>query len=94
MSSATPTYRIEFAPARHPFNGRVYHQTVGCWQGRASQKRLDEFMESFINSMKPGGVNEHQAVDGWLPVPAAASIVRQSTGEVVATWEHPAFLAV
>lgn len=87
MSSITPTFRVEL---------RVIgsHWTPAAWPtkhaGRPSDATLAAYVASLEASTRPGGVNAHLGET----VVRTAKVVRQSTGDVVATYEAPLFAAV
>ena len=58
--------------------------------GRPSDATLKAHVERFEASCQPGGVNSHI---GPLVV-WSAKIIRQSTGEVIATYKGPLFAVV
>jgi hypothetical protein len=78
--TTTPTYRIEITEA----NGRV---GINAWRreyGKPTTAAIAAYVDAFAQSCLPGGINSHIA---HLALPAiTARIVRQATGEVVATW--------
>lgn len=85
--SYTPAYRVEYSDQ----GGK--HQTA--WSGPTTIERLALWIQAGIDSMKVGGCNEHVSKSlGYLPVPHKARIIRQATGETVATWKAPAFMAI
>lgn len=83
--SITPKYRVEAKEQ----NGKAW---AASWRGRATEKRLAEYVAGTNESMKPGGVNEHvsRAV-GFIPVIREARIIEQRTGEIVAHYKAPLF---
>jgi hypothetical protein len=92
----TPTYRLEWE-WYHPTHGvqRVRQSWNQQCHGRANAEQLARYVASMIESFKPGGVNYHVSESsGVIVVPHRARIVRQKTGEVVAEWEAPAFMAI
>jgi hypothetical protein len=45
--SITPPYRLVIDGSR------------GIWRGRPSQKALNQYVYAYIDSLRPGGANEH-----------------------------------
>lgn len=85
--STTPTFRCEMKISSG-------HCTPMGWDtkhaGRPSDATLKAHVEHFEASTKPGGVNDHiGATVVW-----SAKIIRQSTGETVATYQGPMFAVV
>lgn len=60
--------------------------------GRPTDATLSKYVFTYAKSLEPGGCNWHlsQAL-GVLPYPTAAKVIRQATGEVVATWRAAPF---
>lgn len=90
--SYMPKYRIEFSDQGGP-------QFPQAWRvreyGKPTTENIEKWVHSLVDSMKIGGVNEHisRAV-GYIPVPNRAKVVNQYTGETVATWTAPMFMAI
>lgn len=89
----TPTFRIE----SRWFGRQVSNMEWKTKEyGRPTTENIDRYVTTMEESMKPGGVNAHL---GFSPI-LEVQIVRQSTGEVVASWERnkhrnePAFQVV
>jgi len=62
------------------------------WRGKATQKRLEEYVMQYGKSLELGGANEHISKSlGYIPYPNKAILIRQSTNEVVATWQAAMF---
>jgi len=62
--------------------------------GPTTAKRLAAWIAEYIASLKIG-VNQHISLKaGYIPVPHRAAIINQRTGETVATWTAPAFMAI
>ena len=81
--SITPTYRLEFN------DGKPQMQ---AWKGRATDQALERWIYSYAKSLELGGVNQHISLSlGHIPYLYSARIVRQATGEVVATWKAGMF---
>ena len=85
--SYTPVYRLEF------YEGR---SEKGCmvqaWKGKATTQALEQWVFSYSKSLELGGVNQHISLSlGHIPYLYSARIVRQATGEVVATWKAGMF---
>lgn len=82
--STTPTFAVHFA-----IPGQRW--TPAAWNtkrdGRPSEATLARYIEALEASTAPGGCNAHL---GKVTV-TSARVVRQSTGETVATYEAPAF---
>lgn len=85
--TTTPTYRVEFTVAGS-------YWTPSGWNvkrdGRPSEKALAAYVRTLEASTKPGGCNEHLG----QTVIRSASIVRQSNGMTVATYDAPVFEVV
>ena len=79
MNTRTPTHRVEYF--RVIANGRPVHHTPSAFRGRASDARLAEYIKGLEDSTLPGGCNEHLGCTRS----GAARIIRQATGETVAT---------
>lgn len=85
-SSSMPTFRVEY-------NSTPYLAS-GSWRvkdnGRPSTKNLAAHVERLRASFLPGGANQHiGALWGYdALVIRSARVVRQATGDVVATWEQ------
>lgn len=78
--TTTPTYRIETTEA----NGRTSKFAWRREYGKPTTENIAAYVDGFVKSCLPGGVNSHIA---HLVAPTvAARIVRQSTDEVIATW--------
>lgn len=76
----TPKYRLEMA-------GMTF-----AWSGKPTQKRLEEFVFKYADSLKAGGVNEHiSKALGYVPYPSHAIIVDQATKDIVVEWKAAAF---
>lgn len=96
----TPTYRLEVTEnARKSYTAplRGMHNTFG-WKakeyGKPTTANLEKWITAYHESLKLGGCNEHLSRSlGYLPTLKAAKIIRQSTGEVMAEWNAPAFMA-
>jgi hypothetical protein len=71
--------------------------TIGfsqAWRGPVTAKRLAQWVESYHNSLKTGGANAHLSEHyGYIPLLKEARIVNQETGNIVATWKAPMFMA-
>jgi hypothetical protein len=88
-NSYTPTFRLEIEVfggqvSRQEWNTRKRARRPGL--GRPTKANIDKWVSDFEDSCKPGGVNSHL---GFSPV-LNARIVRQATGEVVASWNRKA----
>ena len=88
--SITPTFRIEASA------GAVIPMIWDCKQdGRPNAANLETLVLDYIVSTYPGHPNEHISRSlGYIPVPNWARVVRQKTGEVVAQWTAPVFMAL
>jgi hypothetical protein len=66
-----------------------------AWKGRVSEKRLEEWVYRYIDSLQAGGANEHiSAALGVIPLPTFAAIRRNYLGtSYLATWKAPMFMA-
>jgi len=68
-------------------------ETMLAWEGAATQKRLEAYVIKYIESLKPGGVNEHISESlGYVPIPTEAVIKNQNSWNTKAHWKAPAFL--
>jgi hypothetical protein len=85
--SITPTYRIEFRLAGS-------YWTPSGWNvkrdGRPTDERLAQYVADLEASTREGGVNAHLGEQVVL----SAKVVRQSSGEIVASYAKPMFSAV
>lgn len=84
--STTPTYRVEFQIASPARIGWTPMRWDGKHLGRVSDANLAKMVKVYEDATKPGGVNAHL---GETTI-AAARVIRQATGDVVATfgtWE-------
>lgn len=87
--STTPTFRLEILG--HTGN---FSMTNGAWNvqrrngcpgdGQPSTESLDRYVTSFEASLRPGGSNAHLGIFSLT----SCQIVRQSSGDVVATWKR------
>lgn len=85
--TVTPTYRMEY------WDQGGHHQQA--WSGRPTNANLAKYIRAHIKSLKKGGVNYHVSLAlKYIPVPHKARIVRQKTGDVVATWKAPSFMVI
>lgn len=88
--SVTPTFRVETT-------GTI-GMTPACWNtksyGRPSEKTAREYVEKFNESLEPGKCNEHIRKAYPNARMTGAKIIRQSTGEVVASYAAPMFQVV
>jgi hypothetical protein len=66
---------------------------VMIWRGRATDKRLERWVNDYTASLHNGGVNAHiSKALGYIPVPSKARIERNTTGgQTVASWNAPMF---
>ena len=88
--STTPTHRIEIRTndlkvmESYPWDSKHY----GC----ATSVNLEKWRTVMNASFQPGGVNEHiTEARGVVPHIISAKLIRQSTGEMVAETQMPAF---
>lgn len=91
--TVTCTYRLEV------WEGRNKPVTPMCWNskgwGRPTKANLAKWVSKYIKSLQKGGANYHVSRSlGYIPVPTKAKIIRQKTGEVVATWLAPKFMVI
>lgn len=91
--SITPTYRIEIQDQTHR---QERNAPKMAWRskdaGCANDANLKAYILAYAKSQEKGGTNEHiSTILGDIPYPHAARIVRQRTGEVVATWQAGMF---
>lgn len=83
--SLTPTYRVEYYD-------QAKHKRHCAWEGRATDKRLAQWVKDLNYSFMPGGVNVHISHSlRYMPHVHKAKIIRQATGEIVAVYHAPAF---
>jgi len=88
--SKTPKYRIEIDEQSPNIGLERTHQMA--WEGRATSKRLEEYVMMYAKSLEHGGVNYHISKDlGYIPYPVRARIVEQKTRKIVAQWQAAAF---
>jgi hypothetical protein len=88
--SITPAYRIEMTERRTMLTPMSWRSEYG----KPTAENLEKYVRKYIDSLKIGGTNQHVSLSlGYIPVPDSARIVRQKTGEVVATWKAPMFMA-
>ncbi len=86
----TPTYRLEMEEQRAGSTSPA--MTRMAWKGRPTDANLERYVFAYVDSLKSGGVNVHLSESlGYMPIPHAARVVRQSTGQVVASWEAAMF---
>ena len=90
--SITPTFRAEV-------KANIGHYSSFSWDckvnGRPSQKNVDSYRVHMNRSFAPGGVNDHISQSrGVIPHISEVKVIRQSTGEVVATSNAPMFEVV
>jgi len=86
--SVTPKYRCEV-------KANIGYMTPSCWSGRATEKRLQDHIESLNESFLPGGINGHVSKSRNVIVQIhEARLVEQSTGRVVAVWKAPLFQVI
>jgi hypothetical protein len=95
--SITPTFRVEYHD--NPFTAVELHvRDSFAWKasyGRPTAANLEKWRTAMNKSYAAGGVNEHISnMLGYVVNISAARIVRQATGEVVATYSAPMFEAV
>lgn len=88
--------RLRYAP--DPL-GRRWADSPGEWRvkeaGKPTPENIHRYVEVFVQSQYPGGVNEHLAKDaGYLLVPVSATITKQPEQRVVAEWTAPKFMAL
>lgn len=69
---------------------------TASWSGKPTEKRLAEYIDKYIQSLKIGGCNEHISKRlGYIPVPHKAQITfNYHGGAVVAQWQAPMFMAI
>ena len=78
----TPTYRLEMEEQR------LGSTSPAAWKGRPTDANLERYVLAYVD----GGVNVHLSESlGYMPIPHAARVVRQSTGQVVASWKAAMF---
>jgi len=87
--STTPTFRTEVVDQEG-----IHHMTWNCkTHGRPTNANAETFRKMLNNSYLPGGVNEHISKHFILHT-SKVSVIRQSTGEVVAVANAPMFEVV
>lgn len=83
----TPTFRVEYR------DQQGWHSE--CWDGRATDKRAEDWRIARNASMKTGGANEHiPPFLGFIPHISHVKIVHQRSGTVVAEAKMPMFEVV
>lgn len=83
----TPKYRLECKDNKGPY--------TLSWQGKATEKRLQDWIKSYHQSLEIGGANEHISKGlGFVPYLNSAKIVNQQTGQVVAEYKAAMFQAI
>jgi hypothetical protein len=88
--SITPTYRIEIQDQCHRHERNAIKMAWNA--GQATDANLKTYVLAYARSHERGGTNAHiSAMLGYIPYPHAARVVRQRTGEVVATWKAGMF---
>jgi len=87
--SVTPTYRVEVVTNV----GRITPMAWDCKRdGRPNQKNIDQWRVDINKSFQPDGVNWHVSESsGIVQHISKATVIRQSTHEVVAVSEMPMF---
>jgi hypothetical protein len=80
----TPTYRVEYRTTRGYWTPAAWNAK---WDGRATEANLERHCKTVEASTFPGGVNEHLGTT----IIRSARLIRQSTGETVATYTQGAF---
>jgi hypothetical protein len=88
-TTRTPTFRVEATSVRLR-DGKRFHEVLLGWRGTATDAKLAEWVETFDTATAPGGVNAHLGQHQTT----RAKVVRQTTGETVATFVRPMFEAV
>jgi len=88
-TTTTPTFRVELTTVRLR-DGKRFHDVLIGWRGRATDAKLAEYVETFDAATRAGGVNAHLGVQQTT----RAKVVRQATGETVATFVRPMFEVV
>ena len=90
--STTPTFRIEGTATRISDGRRfpVHQAWLTKYAGRPTDETLAAHVKVAEASTAPGGVNEHLGAERI----GFARVVRQATGEVVATYTAPVFEVV
>ena len=87
--TTTPTYRLEISIPKA-------RMTPMAWKskeyGKPNAANLEKYIMAFAKSLKPGGANSHITKAYGFQPPVAARVVHQSTGNVIATWNAPAFM--
>ena len=90
--SVTSKYRVEYRI--RGTDGSAMMTTPSCWwtrrDGRATAANLSTHCVAMEKSSQPGGVNAH----GKPFCVLSARIVEQSSGDVVAEYTRPMFLAI
>ena len=86
--SYTPTYRLEFW--EDPQGSKQQH----AWNKgiKPTEHTLEAWVHSYAGSLGAQGVNTHLSKAlGYVPFPVKAQVIRQATGEIVATWKAGMF---
>lgn len=70
--------------------GKSFYSTPTAWPGkyvgRVSDKNLAKVVASFVDSLRPGGANEHLGKAGILGVSAARVLDQDNDNKLVASW--------
>jgi len=85
--STTPTFRCEMNISRGSMTPLAWDTKHA---GRPSDATLKAFVEHFEASTRQGGVNAHLGPT----VVWSAKVIRQSTGDTVASYQGPLFAVV
>lgn len=69
---------------------------TASWSGKPTEKRLADYIDKYIQSLKIGGCNEHISKRlGFIPVPYKAMICYNYFGGArVAEWNAPMFMEI
>ena len=89
----TPTFRAE---VRDNTSQAWFHSAWNVKDhGRPTDKNAERYRRSLNESLKIGGVNEHiSKAAGFLVHTSAVRVIRQATGQVVASAKAPLFEVV
>lgn len=74
---------------------KIDSTTPMAWRkeyGKPTLENLEKWITEYSRSLEIGGVNQHVSLSlGYVPYPRTAKIIRQRTGEVLASWKAAMF---
>ena len=98
--STTPKFAIEMDCTGVVTTPQAWHvkPPVGCktGYGKPTAENLAKYVETYLGTLKPGGVNRHLVTAfGSKVIPHAVRVVKNDgSREVVAEWKAPMFMAL